>query len=248
MMMQRLRAAAAIVLLSGATFGQTAGRLAFEVASVKRAAEPATTKEDYVDGYNAGMRAAMASFGLRVRGDRVSVTDNSLRDLIRLAYQVKDHQIAAAPWMATEKYDIVATMPAGAQRSQAPEMLRTLLEERFHLKLHREMRTIAVYALAPAKGGAKLTAAAPPANSMYVDAEGSPAVRHLRARSATMAAFAEIVTKAADRPVIDMTGLPGAYDFDVSYAPELSATATEAGPSLATALHEQLGLRLEKRI
>jgi uncharacterized protein (TIGR03435 family) len=62
-----------------------------------------------------------------------------------------------------------------------------------------------------------------------------------------MAAFADVLSKAADRPVIDTTGLPGLYDIDLTYTPELSATAPDSGATLATALLEQLGLKLEKR-
>src|ERR1035438_6946337 len=150
------------VLAASAAFGQTAGTpLSFEVASVKPASAPIATKDAYTEGYNAGMRSALAAQGLRVVGQRVTVTDNTLKDLIRLAYQVKDHQISGPAWIATEKYEIAAVMPAGANRSQAAEMLRTLLGQRFHLELHRETRKMAVYALVGGKGGPKLIASPP---------------------------------------------------------------------------------------
>src|ERR1035441_2815317 len=82
-----------VVLASCAALGQTGGTpLSFEVASVKPASAPIATKDDYTEGYNAGMRAALAAQGLRIVGQRVTVTDNSLKDLIRLAYQVKEYQ------------------------------------------------------------------------------------------------------------------------------------------------------------
>jgi uncharacterized protein (TIGR03435 family) len=247
MAMPSLIVAIPLVLASCAAFGQTAGTpLSFEVASVKPASAPIATKDAYTEGFNAGMRAAMAAQGLRIVGQRVTVIDNSLKDLIRLAYQVKEYQILAPAWMATEKYEIAATMPAGANRGQAPEMLQTLLAERFHLKLHRETRKMAVYALVAAKGGAKLTAATAPASGRggtgWVTANG-----RVGAKASSMAAFADLLSKAAERPVIDMTGLTGLYDFDLTYTPELSATAAEPGATLKTALLEQLGLRLEKR-
>ena len=62
-----------------------------------------------------------------------------------------------------------------------------------------------------------------------------------------MASFADLLSKATDRPVIDMTGLTGLYDFDVNYTPALSATEVDPGATLETALLEQLGLKLEKR-
>jgi uncharacterized protein (TIGR03435 family) len=246
--MRSLIAPISVVLALGAAFGQTAGTpLSFEVASVKPASAPIATKDAYTEGYNAGMRAALAAQGLRIVGQRVTVTDNSLKDLIRLAYQVKDHQISGPAWMATEKYEIAATMPAGASRGQVPEMLQTLLAERFHLKLHREMRKMAVYALVAAKGGPKLTAAAGPASGRGGTGWTSSNAGRVLAKAASMAAFADLLSKAAGRPVIDMTRLTGLYDFDLTYTPELSATAADAGPTLATALLEQLGLKLEKR-
>src|SRR5579883_3441379 len=150
--------AGALLLLSAwAAYGQADKPLSFDVASVKSASAPITTKDDYTAGYNAGMRSALASFGMRFSGQRGTVTDNTLRDLVRMAYQVKDSQIIAPAWTADEKYEIAATMPEGATRAQAPEMLRTLLEQRFHLKAHRETREMAAFVLLQGPKGAKLT-------------------------------------------------------------------------------------------
>jgi uncharacterized protein (TIGR03435 family) len=232
-------------IAAGAAFGQTAGApLSFEVASVKPASAPIVTKDAYSEGYNAGMRAALSAQGLRVMGQRVTITDNTLKELIRIAYQVKEHQIAGPSWIAAEKYEIAAIMPAGATRSQAPEMLRTLLSQRFRLELHREMRKMAAYALVAGKGGPKLTAVAGP-EGRNAWAGGSTGRVHLVA--ASLARFAEVLSKAADRPVTDATGLGGLYDFDLTYAPELNAAAEESSPALAQALEEQLGMKLEKR-
>ena len=214
--------------------------LSFEVASVKPAPVPIQTKDDYSAGYNAGMRSAMAAQGMRITGQRVNITDNSLKDLVRLAYQVKEYQIAAAPWMSSEKYEIVANMPAGANRSRAPEMLQTLLATRFHLQLHREKKKMPVYAVVAAKDGPKLTAAT-------VAGRGGGAVMspngrgHLLARGATMAAFADFLTTVSDRPVIDGTGLSGIFDFDMTFGDVNSEL-----PSLSVVLQE-MGLKLEKR-
>ncbi|SPE34581.1 conserved exported hypothetical protein [Candidatus Sulfopaludibacter sp. SbA3] len=238
-------AAVSAVLASCILSGQTtAPPLSFEVASVKPASAPIATVNAYSEGYNAGARAALASFGLRISGQRVRVTDNTLRDLVRLAYQVKEYQISGPPWITTEKYEIDAMMPSGAKASQAPEMLRTLLEQRFHLVLRRESRNSAVYALVLAKGGPKMTAVTGPAGRTVF--AGSITGR-VHANAASVATFAELLAKASDRPVVDMTGLTGLYNFDLTYTPELSAAPADAPPALPTALQEQLGLRLEKR-
>jgi uncharacterized protein (TIGR03435 family) len=228
-----------------AAFGQTAGTpLSFEVASVKPASVPIATKDAYTEGYNAGRRAALSAQGLRVVGRRVTVTDNTLKDLIRIAYQVKEHQISGPSWIAVKKYEIAALMPAGADRAQAPEMLRTLLEQRFHLELHREMRKMPAYALVTVRGGAKLSAVAGPEGR---NAMAGPNTGRVHMKSASLATFADLLSKAADRPVIDATGLGGVYDIDLAYLPELNVAAAESGPALAQALQEQLGLKLERR-
>jgi len=219
----------------------------FEAASLKPAAAPARTGDDYNDGYNAGVREGQASMGLRVVGERVNVTDGSLKDLIRLAYQVQVHQISGPPWLASEKFDVAAVMPAGSSRSQAPAMLRALLEERFHLMLHRETKSGPVYALVEAKGGIKLKPVEEPANGERIASRTSFQAGYLMARASPVAVFADLLAKAADRPVIDMTGLAGLYDFNLKYTTALSATEPDESATLGSALQEQLGLKLEKR-
>lgn len=249
-------AAVAWLPASPAASGQTPdGPLSFEVASLKRASAPIATKDGYTAGYNAGMRAAMAAQGIRISGRRVSVIDNTLRDLIRLAYQVKDYQISAPAWMAEDKFEVAAIMPAGADRSQVPAMLRTLLEQRFHMVIRREKQNLPAYALVQAKGGAMLT---PPSAERggpgFVDA----AAGRVRAIACSLDAFADLLTEASTRTVVNVTGIAGLYDFALDYAPESGAAAfgdytpetaaapTGDRPTLESAVR-QLGLRIEKR-
>jgi uncharacterized protein (TIGR03435 family) len=245
--MRLLPVAIPLLFLFRTSFAQTTEKPpSFEVASLKPAPNPIATKDGYTEGYNAGMRAALASAGMRISGQRVNITDNSLKDLIRIAWQFKDYQIVAPAWMAGDKFEVIANMPAGADRSQAPAMLRTLLEARFHLQAHMEKRELPVYALTTSKGGPKLTPAAGPPNKRGGDSWTDGGVGHLRALNSPEAAFADLLTKISARPVIDASGLTGIYDFDVVYAPELSDAPPDAGPSLTSAL-AAIGLRLEKR-
>jgi uncharacterized protein (TIGR03435 family) len=216
--------------------------LAFEVASVKPASAPIKTKDDYSEGYNAGMRAAMASAGMRISGTRVNITDNSLSDMVRLAYQVKDYQISAPAWMSAEKYEVVANMPAGSTRAQAPAMLQALLATRFHLRFHREQKKLPIYALVALKGGAKLTplegTGKGSGGAVMRGGEG-----RVLAKRTTLPEFADLLTKVCDRPVIESTGLAGAFDFDLTFSGDLT---TDSLPALSEAL-AALGLKLEKR-
>ncbi|HTC88474.1 MAG TPA: TIGR03435 family protein [Bryobacteraceae bacterium] len=75
---------------------------------------------------------------------------------IAYAYRVKNYEISGPDWMASERFDITAKLPAGRSAKDAIEMLRALLEERFQLKTHRESKELPAYALVVGKGGLKM--------------------------------------------------------------------------------------------
>lgn len=115
--------------------------LSFEVASIKPAA-PQT----------------MGRIRMGMNADRgmIRYTNVSLRDCIRVAYGVKEFQIGGPDWLHSERFDIQAKFPAGATEYQVPEMLQSLLADRFKLQLHRETTEHAVYALVVGKNGPRL--------------------------------------------------------------------------------------------
>jgi uncharacterized protein (TIGR03435 family) len=153
-----------------------------------------------------------------------------------VAYRVKDFQVQGPDWMGSERFDIVAKLPDGAKEDQVPEMLQSLLAERFKLTLHRDTKDHAIYALVAGKNGPKLKAAddaAPmPGGGMNEARPGGPPPRgarviqiddagaHLKAPSATLANLAEMLSNFSERPVVDMTGIQGQYDFDLVFSPE----------------------------
>lgn len=129
--------------------------LSFEVATIKTA-EPLTP---------ATMASALASgklrMGLSVTGSRVEIGYVSLADMIPIAFRVKPHQVSGPEWMRSQRFDIIAKVPEGTNKDQVPEMLQTFLEERFHLKIHREQREHSVYALVVGKDGPKFKESTP---------------------------------------------------------------------------------------
>ena len=148
----------AVFLITAAVFGQTPATapLAFEVASVKPAGQldPMAVAQGKV------------RVGLKVDGQIVDIGSFSLRDLIRIAYEVKDFQISGPDWlsaspMSVQRFNIQATLPEGATEKQVPQMLQALLAERFKLVIHRDTKDQSVYALIVAKGGPKLKEAEP---------------------------------------------------------------------------------------
>ena len=122
-------------------FSQTPAPLAFEVASVKPAGglDPAA------------IMAGKMRIGMKVDAARVEIGMLSIADLIRLAYKVKSYQVQGPDWMTAERFNISAKLPDGAKEDQVPEMLQSLLLERFKLTIHRQSKDQNVYALVAPK-------------------------------------------------------------------------------------------------
>jgi uncharacterized protein (TIGR03435 family) len=147
-------------------------------------------------------------------------------------------------------------------------MLQSLLEERFKLRVHRETREQPIYELSVAKGGAKIRlsedqgpiAPLPPeairsgiANGKLPRGTYSATTGKFDATAIAMDRFISYLVPHLDGPVIDKTKLGGLYDFSLRYAqpPGSFAFASPevpfddaSGPSIYTALREQLGLQL----
>jgi uncharacterized protein (TIGR03435 family) len=286
-----------ILLMPALAFGQaSAAPLSFEVASIK----PAETITP------AMVASGKLHVGMSVQGTRVDIGYLSLAELIPIAFKLKPYQVSGPDWMSAQRFDILARMPEGATKEQMPEMLQALLAERFQLKVHRENRDHAVYALVVGKGGSKLkespadidapagdaptgTATLGSGNSQVrIEARGRGATvlspqggttkmsmtpegqMRMEMSQVTMPAFADVLTRLTDRPVLDMTELKGNYQVALDLAmsdllivarasgmavPALGGRGDGARPgeasdpssgSIFTSV-QQLGLRLESR-
>jgi uncharacterized protein (TIGR03435 family) len=199
---------------------------AFEVASIK-VSEPAP------------MGRMMIRMG--VDAEMLRYNGVPLREIIRIAYRVKDFQIEGPDWLESARYDIVAKLPEGATEEQVPEMLQALLAERFQLQLHKERKEHGVLVLVPGKDGAKLKPAevqaaapgaagpgGPPAPGRGGPAMGrgmmrmmmSPQGMVVTAPSTTLSNLAEILSRFTERPILDETGIQGEYAFEFTFQPE----------------------------
>ena len=94
--------------------------------------------------------------GMAVDHSRVDIGTLTIFDLISIAYRLKPYELPNQDWVTAAHWDIVAKLPDGASQDQIPEMLRALLEERFKLQVHREIKEQNVYALVIGKAGPKL--------------------------------------------------------------------------------------------
>jgi uncharacterized protein (TIGR03435 family) len=215
------------ILLSLAAFAQSPPPPPeFEVASVKPSAPQG---------------ADSLAVGIHIDGAQVRCTSLSLKDYVALAYNVKNYQISGPEWLASERFDVAAKLPDGAAREQIRDMVQALLLDRFQLKAHRDKKDFPVYALVVAKGGPKMKESPPDAaaaagrGSIDITAGGgrggsgadlgngssfTMGENGFDAVKLTMTSFADMLARFADRPVLDMTELKGAYDFSLRFSPE----------------------------
>ena len=257
---------AAVVFASCSLYGQRSAQPpspTFEVASIK----PATSAANVPPGLRVAMQNAMQSLlppgSIPVRGAQVEIRNESLMNLIAASYRVRPDQISGPPWMSDLEFDVDAKIPVDAPRAQVNEMLQSLLEERFALKLHRESKEVSGYALIVGKGGSKLKDSAPvPAAGTGGDAAGptqapmpnlnnlrkgmenaTPGMNRSEYSRLTMARLADVLSRQMHRPVVDLTGLQGTYDVVLETAED---RPDEPGVSVFEAV-EKLGLKLDPR-
>ncbi len=209
--------------------------------------------------------------GIHTDDDSYRATNVSLKSLIADAFDLKmdDFVQGLSGPMADARFDINAKMDAetvaalnklhGLQRDeQEANMMRALLEDRFKLKVHREKKETTVFALVVAKSGFKLKPADP--NDTYANGiKGPDGVAHsgsvhstdtsIRGQGIPMSSLASHLQhqRGISRMVIDKTGQPDTYDFEIHWVNEDHSddAATPAGSSLFAVLEEQLGLKLE---
>ena len=220
----------------------------------------------------------------RFPGGRLQATNMPLRALITFAYQLQPFQLVGDPgWLRTETFDIVAKMegdPPPVMPGQGPDphmvAMRNLLADRFKLTVHRETREMDIYALVIARPDGKPGPALKPTTQdceAMMDAakrgklppppgpndpimcgtRGSPG--RIQVGGMPLVSFANMLSGRVQRTVVDRTGLAGAWDFEINFAPESAPIQAPPGvelppgdptaPSLFTAIQEQLGLRLQ---
>jgi uncharacterized protein (TIGR03435 family) len=211
--------------------------------------------------------------GMSADGAMVKYTNITLRDCIRGAFRVRDFQIVGPNWMDRARFQINAKLPAGASLDQIPEMLQALLVERFKLEIRRDMKEHNVYALVVGNDGAKLTPGKAKTDDKSPKALGPdgkprdlmmygfpPGGVGITALSASIASLVGLMSRFTARPVVDMTGIAGQYEFKLIFAPETittpftgaaprpdgAAVSVEPAQSVFDAV-KQYGLRLEAR-
>jgi uncharacterized protein (TIGR03435 family) len=194
-----------------------------------------------------------------VRRGRYELHQATMVDLVRFAYNVDAERVLGGPsWLEWDRFDMAAKGPVRASADTHRAMLRELLADRFKLVVRKDTKELPAYHLVAGKKTAlkKATGSGesgcqfnfpPPGQS-----DGPPLLTYA-CRNVTMAAFAETFggmvgmrQYLANAPVVDKTGLEGAWDFDFKYMLRAPAGRPEGdGITVFEAIDKQLGLKLE---
>lgn len=191
--------------------------------------------------------------------DGYRITNMPLLSLVYSAYGITmESQISGLPgWVKTDPYDIEAKVDADTaeawkkltwkERSkQEQPMLQSLLADRFQFKAHEETKQLPVYDFVIAKGGLKMKQASADEKTFYTWNGGSSGFT-FTARATSVQSLATSLSGSIGRIIVDKTGLGDKkFDFELKWTPDLqrATDAIDAGPSIFTALEEQLGLKL----
>jgi uncharacterized protein (TIGR03435 family) len=248
-----------IAIMIAVAAGLCSAQTKFEVASVKLS-PPQITHRAYT-----------------MNDSSVDLGAIPLKNIIQIAYGVEPYQLTSPEWMATTRVDVLAKLPAGANKTQIPEMLQALLAERFGLVAHRETKEQQVYALVVGKEGPKLKEGA--ADNQRADMASFMNGRRMLTKQNTEDGFwsvslfngrkvfdaprismpdlARMLMPYLEDPVIDMTGLTGVWQVaDLEVPRELSLTGMLASNGLPAPAPEgvsifasvqKLGLALDRR-
>jgi uncharacterized protein (TIGR03435 family) len=207
----------------------TAATVSFDVASV-RVSQAGGRREN-----------------IHVSPDTVTMRNVSLKSCIGWAYHVMDYQVSGPDWLGSQRYDIVAKAAGPAPEDDLRTMMQALLADRFKVESHRQTKEMSAYILVPGKGGPKVHES---------QTDGPPSIQPDRSRMTVavqrgqISQLVDVLSNFFHAPVIDETGLKGRYDLTVNvakYLPQAGDAPPDPLSLIATALQEELGLKLESR-
>lgn len=211
---------------AGLALAQTPSPLQFEVASVRPSPPFGPNR---------------VAVGLHLDGAQVHITSLTMRDYLAMAYRAKQYQISGPDWITSERFDLSAKLPAGSNSDQIPDMLVSLLGDRFNLKFHHETKELPVYAIELGKGPLSLQESAPdaagaePKAATNITGAGSEAGvsvdlgqgsfytfanNKFEIKKVNMDMLVRVLERYVDRPLIDQTGLKGTYDLTIPVTQE----------------------------
>ena len=205
----------------------------------------------------ASVKVSVPGEEVRMRREpgRLAITNFPLRAIVRYAYDIEDIQIEGGPsWFNSDHWNIVATAGREISEAERRRMLQALLSDRFRITIRRDMKELPVYALVPAKNGSKLTPGTEGDPERVEQDVSGTGFHHMMGQSVSLSTIARVLTMPAGRIVIDRTGIKGLFDYKLDWMPDpanmpsingVKPEGSAEGPSIFTAVQEQLGLKLE---
>jgi uncharacterized protein (TIGR03435 family) len=169
---------------------------------------------------------------------RIEYPGVTLKSVLAQAYGVAAAQVEGPKWLGEERFDIAATLPADATPEQIPVMLQHFLAKRFGVVAHEATKNTKFFALVPAKGGVKMKSVEKPEISATIDLMSD----NVQLRDYTMPQFAKFLSNSMGRPVVDETGVTGAYNIT------LYLTMSDIRTARIKIAIRQLGLQFEDRM
>jgi uncharacterized protein (TIGR03435 family) len=173
--------------------------------------------------------------------------DVTVATCVKWAYGVQDSQISGSGWLQADHFDIMAKADGPATEEQMKLMLRTLLADRFKLSFHRVSKELKSFAMTATKGSEKLQRSSSQDGKSAIQNSAIGSV----VKSTTMQEWANFIAGPLQTPVVDMTGLPGRYDFAIDFTPylptDMATMRPDATSVIMTAMQGELGLKLEAR-
>jgi uncharacterized protein (TIGR03435 family) len=236
--------ASLILFAATAAFGQSADAPTptFDVASVK------ASQTD-----SAGGERKMRE-NIQVSPGTVTMRNINLKSCIRWAYHVTEYQVSGPAWLDSERYEITGKSAGPAAEEQLRLMMQGLLQERFKLAVHRQVKELSAYVLVVGKNG-------PKAQESKTEGESSIDINQkqlsVNVQRTPVSQLIDMMSNVLRAPVIDNTGLKGRYDLTLNlakYAADLMAQgksidSAPADPAtlISMILQEELGLKLEAK-
>lgn len=211
---------------------------------------------DIPPSYVASIRPASgAPGGFWITPGHFRASNVTARFLIAIAYGLQPWQIAGGlGWLDADRFDIEARLESDpSDKGGEGSMIKALLADRFQLVLHTDTGDATIYALEVGANGPNLPNLKPSAASEKRSMDFRAA--SLDGTAVPLGLFASLIATRLSRNVIDRTNLAGEYDIHLKWTPdaptitpsgtaELTQPIDSSGPSLLTAIQEQLGLRL----
>ncbi|MFZ0962683.1 MAG: TIGR03435 family protein [Terriglobia bacterium] len=279
-----LRQAAVLAMVAGAIIVSLANspRIGARSPPPAAAAPPSFEVASIKPNRSGDMR-----MGIRFQPGRFTTSGSTVKQLIGLAYDVRDFQVTGGPsWISSDRFDIDAKEPDGyteelqkltqdQRREKMGLLIQSLLADRFQLKVSRATKELPLYALVVAKNGPKIQQAKP--GDTYPNGFKRPDGRpvggggmmsmgpgQFTGQGVPITFLVQQLAQQLGRNVLDQTGLAGNYDFTLKWTPDQTPMGMApgpppggpapdnappppdaSGPSIFTALQEQLGLKLE---